>query len=140
VDIEDTGAGRGMQPEPTYPPAPPPRVDDWHEDPALSPILNRYPVLRSLLDREGPEGVYRWAKVAPDEADAYGLHSAGLTFEAIGEMLNPPRHTRTVRELVARAEDRILHALSYFDPIRGLPEGCFEYDDDGSGDGITEAM
>lgn len=118
VDVENTYAGRGMQPEPSYPPAPPQRIDDWHEDPALAPLLDRYPILEQLLDREGVEGVYRWASVPADEADAYGLHSVGLTFRAIGELMNPPRKERTVMELVGRAEDRILHALSYFDPIR----------------------
>jgi hypothetical protein len=118
VDVEDTYAGRGMQREPTYPPPPPHRVDDWHDDPVIVPLLARYPVLVGLLDREGVEGVYRWAKVPADEADVYGLRSAGLTAQAIGELMSPPRRERTVLALIERAEERILQALSYFDPIR----------------------
>jgi len=118
VDVEDTYGGRGMQPEPTYPTPAPQRVDDWHQDAILEPILHRYPILVGLLDREGVEGVYRWAKVPADEADVYGLHSAGLTCKAIGGLMNPPRNERTVRALLDNAEDRILNALSYFDPIR----------------------
>lgn len=111
--VPDPPAGTG----PTYPPSPPPRVDDWHEDPELRPILRRYPILRELLDREGVNGVYRWARVAKDEADAYALRSAGLTFKAIGDMMDPVRNERTVEELVARAQDRIVHALAYVDPF-----------------------
>jgi hypothetical protein len=118
VDVEHTDAGRGMQPEPTYPPKPPQRVDDWHQDPAIEPILDRYPILEQLLNVEGVEGVYRWARVPVDEANVFGLHSAGLTCKAIGELMNPPRNERTVAALLGNAEDRILNALSYFDPIR----------------------
>lgn len=118
VDVEDTYAGRGMRPEPTYPPRPEQRVNDWHEEPRLLPWLSRHPVLVQLLDRGGVDALYRWAGVGGAEADAYGLHSVGLTPKAIGELLVPPRNERTVRELIGRAEDRIMHALDHVERLR----------------------
>lgn len=118
VDVEHTEAGRGMQPEPTYPPRPAPWVDDWHDDPVLRPFLYRYPVLRQLLDREGVNGLYRWAQVPTDEADAFGLHTVGLTDRAVGELMEPPRNELTVRALIERAEERILDSVARWERIQ----------------------
>jgi hypothetical protein len=125
VDIEDSQAGRGMQPDPpagrgpTYPVAPPPRVDDWHVEPVLLPWLRRYPTLAQLLDsRAGVDALYRWAAVPDTEADVYALWSAGFTAAAIGPLLVPPRTERTVVALIEAAEDRIHHALRHLDLVR----------------------
>jgi hypothetical protein len=118
VDVEHTEAGRGMQPEPTYPPRPTPHVDDWRDDPVIRPVVQRYPVLRELLDREGVNGLYRWAQVPAEEADAYGLHTVGLTDRAVGELMDPPRNELTVRALIGRAEERILDALARWERLR----------------------
>jgi hypothetical protein len=118
VDVEDTYGGRGMQPAPTYPPAPTPRADNWRDEPVLAPWLGHYPTLRQLLDSGGVNAVYRWARVEAAEADAYGLHTVGLTDQAIGELLSPPRNSRTVAALIEKAEDRILHALRHLDQMR----------------------
>jgi hypothetical protein len=120
-DVED-GLAHGMSPDPpwghgpTYPAPPPPRGEDWHEAPALSPWLRRYPTLAQLLDaRGGVDAVYRWAGVPATEADVYGLHSAGFTASAIADLMVPRRSPRTVEHLIESAEERIHHALHHLD-------------------------
>jgi len=116
VDVDDTYAGRGMQPEPTYPP-PVVEKPHWRDDPKLKPRLERYAILLNLLEsEEGVDAVYRWAGARKREADAYALSIAGLTDEAIAEQLKIA--LPTVTEFIGRVQWRLEAALKHLDRLR----------------------